>query len=79
MNTGDTIEIEGLEYAVVQTKTGWCDNCAFYTFNDAEQRLNPCPRPARSMYTKGRYFYVKQQQMINIYVIVYINTNNYEH
>ncbi len=49
MNTGDTIEIEGLEYAVVQTKTGWCDNCAFYTFNDAEQRLNPCPRPAREL------------------------------
>ena len=46
---GETIEIEGLEYAVVHTKSGHCDNCAFYVFNEELQRLNPCPRPARQL------------------------------
>ena len=64
MNTGDTIEIEGLEYAVVHTKSGHCDNCAFYVFNEELQRLNPCPRPARQLcIPKGCIFINKSNEL----------------
>ena len=45
-NTGDTISIDDLEYAIIPTKPGHCDNCAFYVFNEDLQLLDPCPRPA---------------------------------
>ena len=47
-NTGDTIRIDDLEYAIIHTAKGHCDNCDFYKL-DEHGRVEHCPRVALKM------------------------------
>ena len=58
--TDGSIEINGLEYGIVQTKSGWCDNCDFYKFDEAKARLEPCPRQALRLCIQQGVIFVKQ-------------------
>ena len=56
----ESIEINGLEYGIVPTKQGWCDNCDFYKFDEEKNRLDPCPRQALRLCIQQGVIFVKQ-------------------
>ena len=58
--TDGSIEINGLEYGIVQTTKGWCDNCDFYKFDEANKRLEPCHRQALRLCIQRGVIFVKQ-------------------
>ena len=47
-NTGDTISIDDLEYAVKYTVSGHCDDCHFYQL-DEKGHVKHCPSVALKM------------------------------
>ena len=51
-------EISGVAYDIVDQPSGFCDDCAFYVFDDTD-RLIPCPSQAKRFCMKGNILKVK--------------------
>ena len=51
-------EINGVAYDIISQPSGFCDDCAFYVFDEAD-RLIPCPSPAKRFCMKGNILKIK--------------------
>ena len=51
-------EINGVAYDIISQPSGFCDDCAFYVFDETD-RLIPCPSHAKRFCMKGNILKVK--------------------